>query len=767
MFGDDDFWYMFLPVHEGLTRHFKLGDFYGNAEMKIGGANTSHVQPLMESLSAFWPGVQVLLGELTSATRTLNALFTVREDLGFIPERFWVNALSQNWGLTSADTRAGLHPLRPELYESAYLLHRVFMSATHSDGNTRPAAKSSGWLWAADFALQTLENLTKAPCGYATVQAVGFDVELKFEDEMPSYFLSETIKYFYLMFDDSNVLHRSSTEGDGQEWIFTTEAHPVHFVPRSYSSNSTGKEPPTSQGDYSISIGRKNQDSSATSKVGSTGRVSRLVSVVRDIFDKATFDTIAHHLAEGTMSEIKWTKMSNEDVFRRQLNAVKDKVSMIQGERKETDEDNLEDNDLFTPLHITDSPLVSKRCKNIHHPRYGWMHALNLYGGLDYEEGFVPTNENYPPSPINQAADDMCLVIKDESGSGRDANVADHIPVPPIHNTALLTQRVEMQGLGTFDLAIDNDGIMAQHLQSGETLEVVIVSSDAADKEQVEKFVFVVATSTLPQGELLKRAVISDFKSNAFHCEVLLKKTYKEDNERYREGKQIIAQYPCSCASFGPTRLRALRRTRGIEVEAKIFPPRWAEEKGCYKPDTRPAENESKGNNNPPTPGIIQMVLRGECPFQQKAINQKVRHDAKAVVVVNTNPNQLFMMSAEDDSYDEVTPLTVLIDKEDGRDAIRKLRERDIIGEQDFDIICTVRVRPQIHEKGRGEWPLVATSPSAMQMFASKDWGLHVVAQNPSTIGKDETHHDDQNWQVFIIKPMEHDDVLAPDLVRT
>ena len=45
---------------------------------------------------------------------------------------------------------------------------------------------------------------------------------------MPSYFLSETLKYLYLTFDDRNFLH-----GEGQEgWVFTTEAHPVRFVDR-------------------------------------------------------------------------------------------------------------------------------------------------------------------------------------------------------------------------------------------------------------------------------------------------------------------------------------------------------------------------------------------------------------------------------------------------------------------------------------------------------------------------------------------------------
>lgn len=42
---------------------------------------------------------------------------------------------------------------------------------------------------------------------------------------MPSYFLSETIKYLYLIFDENNILH------SGQPYVFTTEAHPFLFEP--------------------------------------------------------------------------------------------------------------------------------------------------------------------------------------------------------------------------------------------------------------------------------------------------------------------------------------------------------------------------------------------------------------------------------------------------------------------------------------------------------------------------------------------------------
>jgi hypothetical protein len=50
---------------------------------------------------------------------------------------------------------------------------------------------------------------------------------VKLLNEMPSFFLSETLKYLCLTFDDDSFLHND----DDRQWIFTTEAHSLHYVP--------------------------------------------------------------------------------------------------------------------------------------------------------------------------------------------------------------------------------------------------------------------------------------------------------------------------------------------------------------------------------------------------------------------------------------------------------------------------------------------------------------------------------------------------------
>lgn len=64
--------------------------------------------------------------------------------------------------------------------------------------------------------IKNLQNLTRTQCGFAA-----YDVRTKdLEDRMDSFFLSETLKYLYLLFDLDNPFNYLSND-----WVFTTEAH--------------------------------------------------------------------------------------------------------------------------------------------------------------------------------------------------------------------------------------------------------------------------------------------------------------------------------------------------------------------------------------------------------------------------------------------------------------------------------------------------------------------------------------------------------------
>ena len=88
--------------------------------------------------------------------------------------------------------------------------------------------------------LTSIEYSAKTSCGYATVKDVR---DHTLDDRMESFFLAETTKYLYLLFDvDNDIIHKQGkhvaktpfgecvVESGG--WIFNTEAHPIgnHFL---------------------------------------------------------------------------------------------------------------------------------------------------------------------------------------------------------------------------------------------------------------------------------------------------------------------------------------------------------------------------------------------------------------------------------------------------------------------------------------------------------------------------------------------------------
>ncbi|KAH7914600.1 glycoside hydrolase family 47 protein [Hygrophoropsis aurantiaca] len=95
--------------------------------------------------------------------------------------------------------------LRPETVESFYVLWR-----TTGDEIWR----ERGW-----EVFQSIEKHTRTKYGYASLSNVD-DASAPKKDEMPSYFLAETLKYLYLLFTDEELVPL-------RNWVFNTEAHPL------------------------------------------------------------------------------------------------------------------------------------------------------------------------------------------------------------------------------------------------------------------------------------------------------------------------------------------------------------------------------------------------------------------------------------------------------------------------------------------------------------------------------------------------------------
>ncbi len=100
--------------------------------------------------------------------------------------------------------------MRPEAVESFFVLY-------HLTGD--PIYREWGW-----EVFQAIERHCKTEAGYGQLKNVE-KPDQKPEDKMESFFLAETLKYLYLLFDPEtpiDLLHKH---------VFNTEAHPMRIFP--------------------------------------------------------------------------------------------------------------------------------------------------------------------------------------------------------------------------------------------------------------------------------------------------------------------------------------------------------------------------------------------------------------------------------------------------------------------------------------------------------------------------------------------------------
>ncbi|CAL9164442.1 unnamed protein product [Musa hybrid cultivar] len=199
LFGDEEYLFMFQEAYKAAMRYLHHDPWY--VEVNMNSAAT--VWPLFNSLQAFWPGLQVLAGDVDPAIRTHAAFFSVWKKYGFTPEGFNLATMSVQHGQKS-------YPLRPELIESTYWLFKATRDPRYLDVGRDIVA--------------SLQYGARCPCGYCHIA----DVESHEQDDhMESFFLAETVKYLWLLFDLS-VGPDNIVENGPYKYIFSTEGH---FLP--------------------------------------------------------------------------------------------------------------------------------------------------------------------------------------------------------------------------------------------------------------------------------------------------------------------------------------------------------------------------------------------------------------------------------------------------------------------------------------------------------------------------------------------------------
>lgn len=177
-------------LNRRLAETAPSGLWYGSADMVTGKRTASE----FGALHAFLPAVLALGGDLPRARRLQDSCFRMWKLHGIEPEVLDYRAMRV--------MHAG-YPLRPEIVESAFYLHRL--------------TKDSRYLEMGRTFFEALVAHCRTDAGYTVLKSV---VTKEQGDLMPSYFLAETLKYLYLLFAPEKVL-------DLDRVVFNTEAHPL------------------------------------------------------------------------------------------------------------------------------------------------------------------------------------------------------------------------------------------------------------------------------------------------------------------------------------------------------------------------------------------------------------------------------------------------------------------------------------------------------------------------------------------------------------
>ncbi|KAH7027651.1 glycoside hydrolase family 47 protein [Microdochium trichocladiopsis] len=212
--SSDTFLQAWHHAHAAIKRHLYSGQHhphYVNAHVSTGSPQAYWI----DSLGAYYSGLLALAGEMDEAIET-HLLYTA----------LWTrySALPERWSVRDGQVEGGLGwwPGRPEFIESTYYLYR--------------ATKDPWYLYAGEMVLRDIKRRCWTDCGWSGLQDVRTG---QLSDRMESFFLGETAKYMYLLFDPDHPLNKLDAA-----YVFTTEGHPLiipskakHYQPKHKSRN--------------------------------------------------------------------------------------------------------------------------------------------------------------------------------------------------------------------------------------------------------------------------------------------------------------------------------------------------------------------------------------------------------------------------------------------------------------------------------------------------------------------------------------------------
>ena len=209
----ENFLRVWQEAHTAIGRHLRRGEnyihpHYIQADLYTGAARGFW----FDSLSAFYPGLLTLMGNVEEAIESHLLLTAVWTRYSALPER---------WSVSSGSVEGGLNWWggRPEFIESTYYLYQ--------------ATEDPWYLRVGEMVLRDIKRRCWTKCGWAGIQDVRNGER---SDRMESFFLGETTKYLLLLFDREHPLNKLDAP-----FVFSTEGHPLVIPPRARKARPHSK----------------------------------------------------------------------------------------------------------------------------------------------------------------------------------------------------------------------------------------------------------------------------------------------------------------------------------------------------------------------------------------------------------------------------------------------------------------------------------------------------------------------------------------------
>ncbi|KAF2481217.1 glycoside hydrolase [Neohortaea acidophila] len=215
----DEFLSVWQNAHESIRRHVlrsglaEKHPYYSQVDLLSGAVRYTWI----DNLSAYYPGLLTLAGELDEAIEAHLVFAALWTRYSALPERWHAPAA---FGLPAngfIDPNFKHWAGRPEFAESTYYLYQ--------------ATRDPWYLHVGEMILRDIRRRCWARCGWADLSDV---VNGEQRDRMESFFLGETAKYLFLLFEGARPGQRALLEGRGGESVvFTTEGHPL-LIPSNF-----------------------------------------------------------------------------------------------------------------------------------------------------------------------------------------------------------------------------------------------------------------------------------------------------------------------------------------------------------------------------------------------------------------------------------------------------------------------------------------------------------------------------------------------------